>query len=81
MTTIDMTNPHAREYLQVCTVKAHLKLVKAGLTPPRGVTRARLMELARKLTGRHDLRPRDYDEAIKALEIRRDVLLVYRNTD
>ena len=81
MTTIDMRDQHQRDYFQVCTIKAHLKLVRLGMTPPRGVTRTKLMQRARELTGRHDLRPRDYDEAIKALEIRRDVLLVYRNTD
>lgn len=80
MTTIDMTNPHQREYFQVCTIKVHLKLVKAGMTPPRGVTRAKLMQRARDLTGAA-IADRDYDAAIKALETRRDVLLVYRNTD
>jgi len=81
MTTLDMRDAHTRDFHQVVTIKAHLKLIKAGLNPPRGFTRAKIMQRARELTGRHDLGPRDYDEAIKALEIRRDVLLVYRNTD
>lgn len=80
MTTIDMSDVHAREYHQVVTLKAHLKLCSAGMNPPRGLTKSALMKYARKLTGA-SFGLRDYPAAISALEARRDALLVHtRNT-
>lgn len=80
MTTIDMNDSHAREYQQVVFTKAHLKLCAAGLTPPRGLTKARLMTHARSLTGAN-FGPRAYQEAIDALEKRKQALLVYISND
>ena len=76
MTTVDMTDQYQREYFQVCQLKGVLKLINAGLMPPRGIRKGDLMKTARTLTGA-TFGQRDYDAAIKALEARRDCLLVY----
>jgi len=76
--TIDMRDPNQAEYFQVVTIKAHLRLVAAGMQPPRGITKTRLLQRARELTGAA-IKARDYDGAIKALEARRNALLVYRD--
>jgi hypothetical protein len=78
--TVDMRDKYQAEHFQVVTIKAHLKLVKLGMTPPRGITRTFLMQRARELTGA-SISDRDYDGAIKALEARRDALLTYVSTE
>lgn len=78
MTSIDMTNKYQRQYWEVCQIKGVLKLISVGLQPPRGVRKGDLMKRARELTG-GAFGQRDYAEAIKCLEARRDALLVYRN--
>lgn len=77
MISLDMSDDLTREYQQVVTIKAHLKLVKAGMKPPRGITVGKLMQRARELTGA-SIGARNYDAAIRALEKRRDALLVYK---
>lgn len=77
MTTIDMTDQHQREYAQVVTLKAHIKMLKVGMKHSR-LGKTQIMTTARKLTGAN-FGTRDYDGAIKALEARRDALLVYMN--
>lgn len=75
MTTVDMTNKHQREYVQVCTLKGAIKMAKVGMRHSR-VSNKTLMTQAKELTGAN-FTMRDYDGAIKALEARRDALLVY----
>lgn len=75
--TVDMHNQYQREYAQVCTLKAHIKMLKAGMTHSR-MSKTQMMNTARRLTGAQ-FGTRDYDGAIKALEARRDALLVYIN--
>lgn len=76
MTTVDMTDRYQREYFQVCQLKGVLKLINAGLQPPRGVRKKDLMITARRLTG-GSFGVQNYAAAITALEARRDALLVY----
>lgn len=80
MTTLDMTNSYEREYFEVVQLKGILKLISVGLQPPRGTRKAALMQRARDLTGAQ-FGARDYKAAIKALEARRDCLLVYRQNN
>lgn len=80
MTTVDMTDKHKSEYVRVCVLKGQIKLSAVGMKPRAPVTKAKLMEMARELTGAN-FGPRDYDVAVHELEKRRDVLLTYIQND
>ena len=80
MTTVDMANKYQREYAQVVTLKGHLKMIKVGMSPRPPLTKTKLMDQARILTGA-TFSNREYNVAIKALEARRDALLVYIQHD
>lgn len=75
-TTVDMNDPHQRDYAACAQAKAAIKLHKAGIRANRNVTTGKWMEIARKLTGA-PIAGRDYDGAIRALEKRMEVLLLY----
>lgn len=79
MTTVDMTNEYQRQYTQCVTLKAHVKMLKIGMKNSR-LSKTKIMELAREASGAQ-FGLRDYDGAIRALEKRRDALLVYIQND
>lgn len=78
MTMIDMTDPHQRDYFRASQAKGAIKLHKVGIRANRHIGIYGWMNIASALTGAN-LRARDADGAIAALEKRMAVLLVYMN--
>jgi len=60
-------NP-ARDEVQAAFLKAHLKLVKIGMTPPRGTNKTKLLSKAGAITGVKYKRGQ-YDAAIADLQV------------
>jgi hypothetical protein len=50
MYTID--NPRDSQRFMAATCRAHLRLINAGMTPPRGVRKVDVLNMAANLTGK-----------------------------
>jgi len=60
-------NP-ARPEIQAVFIKQHLKLTKLGMTPPRGITKTKLLSKASAITG-YNYKRGQYDAAIADLQV------------
>jgi len=60
-------NP-ARPVIQAVFIKQHLKLVKLGMTPPRGTNKTKLLSKAGAITG-YNYKRGQYDAAIADLQV------------
>lgn len=63
--TVD--TPEGVSRFSVLSLRGQIKLVKAGMSPPRGVRKGDLMKKAKSVTGKK-FSQRDYDAAIAALD-------------
>ena len=60
-------NP-SRPEIQAVFLKSHLKLVKLGMTPPRGTNKTKLLSKASAITG-YNYKRGQYDAAIADLQV------------
>ena len=60
-------NP-SRPEIQAVFLKSHLKLVKLGMTPPRGTNKTKLLSKASAITG-YNYKRGQYDAAISDLQV------------
>jgi hypothetical protein len=63
--TVD--TPEGVNRFGVLSLRGQLKLVKAGMSPPRGVRKGDLVRMAQRVTGKK-FGQRDYEAAIAALD-------------